>query len=507
MNLKKDTKKHDSTNVLTNQRTSVGTTGLLFEEPSVFAQSVPGRRGVSFAGLDVPAFETCEAFGDLVRDKAPELPELSEVDVVRHFTRLSIQNYSKDLGFYPLGSCTMKYNPKSANRAVALPGFADTHPLQPTADVQGNLRICYELEKWLAEISGMDAVTLWPAAGSHGELAGMLMIRAYHADRGNPRSKVLIPDSAHGTNPASATICHYKVVTIKSGPDGELHPDTVAEAMDDEVAAIMITNPNTLGIYEENIKEIADVVHKKGGLVYLDGANLNALMGYVKPGETGADVMHINLHKTFSTPHGGGGPGAGPVAVTRELAEYLPVPRIVKDGDRYEIEERHPKSIGRINTFFGNFGVLVRAYSYICELGAEGLVDVTRMAVLNARYLRSRLEGTFELPYKKPSLHECVFSDKIQNGFGVKTVDMAKRLMDYGFHPPTVYFPLIVSGAIMVEPTETECKELIDGFCDAMISIAKECEEDPELVKNAPTRPYRRRLDEARAAKDLVLTE
>ncbi len=489
------------------QRTNSGTTGLMFEEPGIFAQSMPGRRGVSFAGLDVPPFNACEALGSLVRDKAPELPELSEVDVVRHFTRLSIENYSKDLGFYPLGSCTMKYNPKSAGRALALPGFADTHPLQEAKDVQGNLEICYELERWLAEITGMKAVTLWPAAGSHGELAGMLMIRAYHTDRGNPRSKVLIPDSAHGTNPASAAVCHYKVVTVKSGPEGTLEPKAVEEAMDDEVAAIMITSPNTLGIYEEHFKEIADIVHAKGGLVYLDGANLNALMGVVKPGRIGADVMHINLHKTFSTPHGGGGPGAGPVAVGDVLAEYLPVPRIVKDGGGFRTSERHPKSIGRINTFFGNFGVLVRAYTYMRELGADGLADVTRMAVLGANYVRSRLEGSYELPYKKRPLHECVFSDKLQNRFGVKTLDIAKRLMDYGFHPPTVYFPLIVSGALMIEPTETECKDLLDGFCDAMIAIAKECEADPELVKRAPTRPYRRRLDEARAARELVLSE
>jgi glycine dehydrogenase subunit 2 len=490
-----------------NGHSNSGTTGLMFEERSVFAQSVPGRRGVGFAKLDVPDVGACEAFKGLVRDEAPALPELSEVDVVRHFTRISMQNYSKDLGFYPLGSCTMKYNPKTANRVAALPGFCDTHPMQRTPDVQGNLRVCYELERWLAEITGMDAVTLWPAAGSHGELAGMLMIRAYHTEHGNPRSKVLIPDSAHGTNPASAATCHYSVVEIKSGPEGTLEPATVEAAMDEEVAAIMITSPNTLGIYEEHFKEICDIVHAKGGLVYLDGANLNALMGYVKPGKIGADVMHINLHKTFSTPHGGGGPGAGPVAVVKELAEYLPVPRVMKDGNGFSTSESFPKSIGRINTFFGNFGVLLRAYTYIRELGSEGLRDVTRMAVLNANYLRARLEGAYDLPYKGRSLHECVFSDKIQNRSGVKTMDIAKRLMDYGFHPPTVYFPLIVNGALMIEPTETECKDLIDGFCDAMIAIAKECEEDPELVKGAPTRPVRRRLDEAKAAKELVLKE
>lgn len=495
------TKGHKSEGLSTSAR------GLAFDEPSIFTQSVPGRCGVSFAKLDVPDFNACSTFGDLVRDKAPELPELSETDVVRHFTRISMHNYSKDLGFYPLGSCTMKYNPKIANKTSSLPGFSDTHPYMHELCVQGNLRICYELERWLSEIVGLESVTLWPAAGSHGELTGLLMIRAYHSDRGNPRSKVLIPDSAHGTNPASSATCHYEVVTIKSGPDGMLHPETVEKAMDDEVAAIMITNPNTLGIYEEHYKEIADIVHGKGGLVYLDGANLNALMGYVKPGEIGTDVMHINLHKTFGTPHGGGGPGAGPVAVGNSLRDYLPRPRIAKRGDKYEIEDDYPKSIGRINTFFGNFGILIRAYTYIRELGATGLKDVTRMAVLNSNYVRARLEKTFELPYKKRSLHECVFSDKIQNKLGVKTMDLAKRLMDYGFHPPTVYFPLIVKGAMMIEPTETECKDLLDGFCDAMISIARECENNPDAVKGAPALTFRKRLDEARAAKEPMLKE
>ncbi len=491
----------------TEGRTGGGTTGLLLEESSVFAQSVAGRRGTSLPTRDVPPFNSCEAFGKMTRDRAPELPELCEADVTRHFTRLSMQNYSKDLGFYPLGSCTMKYNPKIANRAAALPGFADTHPFQPESTVQGNLKVCYELEKYLAEITGMSAATLWPAAGSHGELTGMLMIRAYHTMRGNPRSKVLIPDSAHGTNPASAATCHYSVVTIKSGPDGLLDPAAVAAAMDDEVAAIMITNPNTLGIFEEHFKEVADIVHAKGGLVYLDGANLNALMGVVKPGRIGADLMHINLHKTFGTPHGGGGPGAGPVAVAKELEQFLPIPRIIKDKETYRISERHPKSIGRINTFFGNFGILLRAYTYIRELGAEGLASATRMAVLNANYVRARLEGAYDMPYTKRCMHECVFSDKLQQKSGIKTLDIAKRLMDYGFHPPTVYFPLIVHGAIMIEPTETESKELLDSFCDAMLSIAKECEQDPELVKKAPCRPFRRRLDEVRAAKELVLKE
>lgn len=497
----------DLTTSRSHDLTKKGTTGLLFEESSIFAQSVEGRRGVSLKDKEELPFDANEAFGGLRRDGAPRLPNLSEVDVVRHFTRISITNYSKDLGIYPLGSCTMKYNPKIANRVAAFPGFADTHPYQPLDTVQGNLKICFELEHYLAEISGMDAVTLWPAAGSHGELTGMLMIHAYHASQGNPRKKVLIPDSAHGTNPASAATCRYEVVTIKSGPEGILEPRVIETVMDGDVAALMITNPNTLGIFEENFAQIAKIVHEKGGLVYLDGANLNAMMGYVKPGRIGADVMHFNLHKTFGTPHGGGGPGAGPVGVVQRLAPFLPVPRIKRCGDKFVTVEDAPDSIGRINTFFGNFGILLRAYVYIRELGAQGLVDVTRMAVLNANYVRARLKDAYKLPYTRPTMHECVFSDERQNAYGVKTIDIAKRLMDYGFHPPTIYFPLIVSGAIMIEPTETECKDVLDSFCDAMLAIAKECEENPQLVRDAPTTPFRRRLDEVKAAREAVLSE
>ncbi len=481
--------------------------GLVFEERSVFKQSVPGRKSELPCKNDVPEIDIAKTYGSLARDEAPPLPELSEGDVARHFTRLSLLNYSKDLGFYPLGSCTMKYNPKIANKTAGLEGFTDTHPYQPTGDIQGNLQICHELEGWLAEISGMDAVTLWPAAGSHGELTGMLMIHAYHTSKGNPRKKVLIPDSAHGTNPASAATCHYDVVTIKSGADGMLDPSAVEEAMDEDVAALMVTNPNTLGIFEENFRKVADIVHAKGGLIYFDGANLNALMGYVKPGKIGADVMHFNLHKTFGTPHGGGGPGAGPVGVISKLSPFLPNPRITKNGERYEIAEKDTQSIGRINTFFGNFGVLIRAYTYIRELGADGIKDVTEKAVLNANYLKSKLHDHFDIPYDKAVLHECVLSDKRQNAFGVKTMDIAKRLMDYGYHPPTVYFPLIVPGAIMIEPTETESKDQIDEFCDAMISIASECEKNPDLVKNAPQKTFRTRLDEVKAAKESILKE
>lgn len=478
------------------------TTGLAYEESTVFEQSVPGRAGYDVPELDVPDLNESELKGAPFRKNVAELPELSEADVVRHFTRISINNYHKDLGFYPLGSCTMKYNPKSATRMVSMPGFSLTHPFQPVNTTQGNLQLLYQLERMLCEISGMDGVTLWPAAGSHGELAGMLMIHAYHQAQGNPRKKVLIPDSAHGTNPASAAIVGYEVVEIKSNGNGLITPQAVAEVMDEEVAAIMITNPNTLGLFEEHFRKVADIVHQKGGLVYCDGANLNALMGYVKLGRIGCDVMHFNLHKTFATPHGGGGPGAGPVGVKEKLEPYLPTPIIVDDGKNYALSEDRPHSIGRIKSFYGNFGVLVRAYSYIREMGGEGLKRVTQMAVLNANYIRKRLEGAYHLPYTKPCMHECVFSDKRQNEHEVKTMNIAKRLADYGVHPPTIYFPLIVPGALMIEPTETENKDQLDEFCEAMVAIAKECETDPDVVKSAPHKPYRRKLDEVRAAKE-----
>ncbi len=489
----------------THEQLPFASTGLAYEEPTLFEQSVAGRTGVDLGTLDVPELSDAELKGTPLRRAKAELPELCEGDVVRHFTRISLSNYHKDLGLYPLGSCTMKYNPKSATRAASLPGFAWTHPLQPLASVQGNLELLYSLQNYLAEISGMDAVTLWPAAGSHGELTGMLMIRAYHEAHGNPRKKVLIPDSAHGTNPASAAIAHYEVVPLKSNADGLITPEVVAAAMDEDVAAIMVTNPNTLGIFEEQFKEIAHIVHAKGGLVYCDGANLNALMGIVKLGEIGADVMHFNLHKTFATPHGGGGPGAGPVGVKKPLAPYLPLPIIVKNGAAYSLDESAPHSIGRVKSFFGNFAILVRAYSYIRELGAEGLKKASELAVLNANYVRAKLSGAYHLPYAKPCLHECVFSDKLQLEHGVKTLDVAKRLMDYGFHPPTIYFPLIVHGALMIEPTETESKDELDSFCAAMLAIAKECETNPDVVKNAPTKTFRRRLDEVKAAKEAIL--
>ena len=488
-----------------NQHTNnSATTGLLLEEPNVFEQSVSGREGFDFGKSDIPAVDVKLTLGTkLFRSEIANLPELSEVDVARHFTRLSTYNYSKDIGFYPLGSCTMKYNPKVANFAAGNPLFSETHPFQPTETAQGNLQLLYTLQNDLAEISGMDSVTLWPAAGSHGELTGMLMIKAFHTSKGNKRSKVIIPDSAHGTNPASAAICGYKIQQIKSNNDGLLDPSEVEKIMDEEVAAIMITNPNTLGIFEKNFKEIANIVHAKGGLVYVDGANLNALMGYVRMGDIGCDVMHMNLHKTFATPHGGGGPGAGPVGVKSILAPFLPTPVLVKDKNGHvSIDKMRPQSIGRIKSFFGNFGILLRAYTYIKELGGDGLKRTSEIAVLNANYIKARLKDFYDLPYNLPALLECVFSDKIQNQYGIKTIDIAKRLMDYGFHPPTIYFPLIVHGALMIEPTETESKDLIDQFCDAMIAIANECEHNPDLVKNSPTKPYRARLDEVKAARE-----
>ncbi|MFH1654550.1 MAG: aminomethyl-transferring glycine dehydrogenase subunit GcvPB [Pseudomonadota bacterium] len=473
---------------------------MAFEEKTVFEEGSPHRRGVRFQNSNDSKLEDMFAL-DLIRKEKAEMPELSETDVTRHFTRLSLTNFSKDLGFYPLGSCTMKHNPKVANDTANIAAFRDSHPYQPVDHSQGNLELMWELQNDLAEISGMDEVSLLPAAGAHGELSSMLMIRAYHKKQGNPRKKVLIPDSAHGTNPASAALCHYDVVELKSDADGLLNPATVREAMDEDVAAIMITNPNTLGIFEEHFQEVAEIVHEKGGLVYCDGANLNALMGIVKLGKIGADIMHFNLHKTFGTPHGGGGPGSGPIGVVKKLEPFLPTPRIVKDGDKFEIKSDFPDTIGRVKSFLGHFAIYVRAYTYIRQLGADGLKRATQMAVLNANYIKSRLKNTYHIPYSKESMHECVFSDQVQNKFDVKTLDIAKRLMDYGFHPPTIYFPLIVHGALMIEPTETEAKYLIDQFCSAMITIAKECEEKPELVKGAPYTTYRGRLDEAMAAR------
>jgi len=472
-----------------------GCTGLVLDEKLIFEHSDPGRKGYSLPELDVPKAALPSS---LVRDEVSGFPEVSEVDVVRHFTRLSTWNYGVDSGFYPLGSCTMKYNPKVNEVAARLPGLANVHPETPERLCQGALALMYELQGALAEISGFSAVTLQPAAGAHGELTGMLMIRAFHEARGRSRRKVLIPDTAHGTNPATAALCGYEVVPVSS--DGVLGADAVAAAMDEDVAALMVTNPNTLGLFESQIREVCDIVHAKGGLVYCDGANLNALMGIARPGDMGLDVMHFNLHKTFSTPHGGGGPGSGPVGVSDELVPFLPVPVVVREGEGFRLEYDRSHSIGRMRAFHGNFGILVRAYAYIRSMGAAGLRHASEMAVLNANYIRARLEGTYHLPYPARSLHEVVFSDRDLQG-GCHTLDVAKRLIDYGYHPPTVYFPLVVKGAIMIEPTETESKEILDEFCDAMIAIAGEAAEQPELLHEAPVRTRTRRLDETRAAR------
>ena len=474
-----------------------GTKGLIFNEPNVWDKSREGRCAISLPRADVDRVPLDAS----LTGNAPNLPQLSELDVVRHYTRLSQWNFGVDSGMYPLGSCTMKYNPKTNEVQAARQGFAGAHPLAGDEFSQGALRLMYDLEKYLAEITGFAGVTLQPAAGAHGELAGMLIIHAYHAKRGKQRSKIIIPDTAHGTNPASATLCGYQSINLKSGPKGILEPDAVAAVMDEDTAGIMITNPNTLGLFEEHIKEICDIVHAKGGLVYGDGANMNAIMGVVKPGKVGIDVLHLNLHKTFSTPHGGGGPGAGPVAVTEALIPFLPVPRVKKELDSFKFVTDCPDSIGRLHTFYGHFGVMIKAYAYILSMGPQGLLDVSRLAVLNANYIKESLKGTLNLPYDRPCMHECVFNDAHQKKYHITTMDMAKRLLDYGFHPPTVYFPLVVEGAFMVEPTETESKEDIDQFIDAVKAIAKEAQTDPEKLTRAPVLPKVTRLDEVAAAR------
>jgi len=491
-------------------RVGNATNGFAYEEPLVFERSRPGRVGFSLPACDVPESDPAAVLGAAaLREDLEGLPELSEVDVIRHFTRLSTWNASVDLGLYPLGSCTMKYNPKINEKIARLPGFSAAHPMQPVALMQGFLQLAYELERQLAEISGMDRVTLQPAAGAQGELAGIMMIRAYHEQRGEKRLEVLIPDTAHGTNPASAALNGYRVIPVPSGEDGVLHPEEIAKRMTPGVAALMITNPSTLGLFEEHIAQIAEIVHAKGGLIYGDGANLNALLGITRPGDLGIDVMHFNLHKTFSTPHGGGGPGAGPVGVKNALAPYLPIPVVRRlggqEGDGFTLDYDFPRSIGRLHANFGNVGMLVRAFAYIRSLGPDGLRRCAEMAVLNANYLLARLRGVYHVPYDRPVMHECVLSDRHLDGTGITTLDVAKRLIDYGYHPPTVYFPLIVHGALMIEPTESESLEGLDRFVDAMLAIAEEAREDPELVRTAPHHTRRSRLDETRAARQPVL--
>jgi glycine dehydrogenase subunit 2 len=476
-------------------------------EPLLFEISSPGKKGYQLPELDVPAVDAKQALGAAnVRDQIEGFPEVSEVELIRHFTRLSTWNYAIDLGLYPLGSCTMKYNPRINETVARTEGLAWAHPYQPEELSQGAMEITAVLEDMLAEITGMDAVTLQPAAGAHGEMTGIFLIRAYLQSLGNPRKKLLIPDSAHGTNPATASMSGYAVQNIRSNARGLVDLAELEKFVDEDVAGLMITNPNTIGVFEENITKITDIMHAKGALVYMDGANMNALVGMARPGDFGIDVMHLNLHKTFSTPHGGGGPGAGPVAVKKILEPFLPTPRLRRsDENRWTWDYNRPQSIGRVRAFYGNFGVLVRALAYIMAHGGDGLRRATLDAVLNANYLRKRLEAYFDLPYNAPSMHECVFSDSRQAKLGVRTGDIAKRLIDYGFHPYTVSFPLIVPGALMIEPTETEGKRELDLFADALISIAKEIEEDPQLVTNAPHLTRTSRVDEVGAARKPVV--
>jgi glycine dehydrogenase subunit 2 len=475
--------------------------GLIQHEPLLWEKGCRGRQGMSIPVSDVPVTEPP---ADLL-GAGPDFPDLSEVDVVRHYTRLSAWNYGVDSGMYPLGSCTMKYNPKINERLAATPELAAAHPLLADDEVQGCLELMYGLQQALAAITGLPGVTLQPSAGAQGELTGMLIFAAWHRSRGSRRTKILIPDTAHGTNPASAALCGFRPVPIASGPDGILTAAAVAAAMDEETAGIMVTNPNTLGLFETNIREIADLVHARGGLVYGDGANLNAVMGVIDASRCGIDVMHLNLHKTFSTPHGGGGPGAGPVCVTAALSPFLPVPRVVRDGSGFRLEEDCPEAVGRVHAFHGNFSVLVRAYSYVRSMGATYLKRASQLAVLNAAYLKESLKETLPLAYPRPCMHECVFSDAWLHENKITTLDVAKRLIDYGYHPPTIYFPLVVPGALMIEPTETESRENLDLFIAVLKQIVVEARENPELLRQAPSRVKLRRLDETRAARQPCL--
>jgi glycine dehydrogenase subunit 2 len=489
-------------------------------EGLVFEKSAPGKRGYKLPPLDVPEVDAKAALGAAFREDKAGLPELSEIEIIRHFTRLSTWNYAIDLGMYPLGSCTMKYNPRVNEFVARIEGLADAHPYRPESLAQGILEVIDLLQRCLIEITGMDSITLQPAAGAHGEFTGILLVRAWHESRGNARRKIIIPDSAHGTNPATAAICGYQVENLKSNPQGGIDLEALERQVDEDTAALMLTNPSTLGVFENEIHKIADILHAKGALLYMDGANMNALVGKVRPGDFGVDVMHLNLHKTFSTPHGGGGPGSGPVACKAFLEPFLPTPVLVRTSanreqgsgnrDQKPNGELHweydrAQSVGRVRAFYGNTGMFIRALAYILANGPDGLRQTTEDAVLNANYIRKNLEDLYELPYKTPSMHEVVFSDKRQAAKGVKTGDIAKRLIDYGFHPYTVSFPLIVHGALMIEPTESESLEELDLFIDAMRSIAKEVEETPELVKSAPHSTRVSRLDEVQAARKPVL--
>jgi glycine dehydrogenase subunit 2 len=479
--------------------------GLQFREPPIFERGTKGRTAVSLGPLDVPPVEPESALGELCRKTPAALPEVSEPEVIRHFVRLSQWNFNIDSQFYPLGSCTMKHNPKVNEWAARLDGFAGIHPLTPEHLVQGALELMVRLQGLLAEIVGMDGVSLQPAAGAQGELTGLMMIRAHHQAQGRSPKKIFIPDSAHGTNPASCALNGFEAVPFPAGRAGIVEPETLARAVEnapDDVAGLMMTNPNTLGLFESAMPQLTELVHARGGLVYGDGANLNAVLGRARPGDVGVDVMQFNLHKTFTTPHGGGGPGSGPVAFKRILEPFQPTPVVCRSGDDYVVDSDRPSSVGRVRSFFGNFGMMVRAYAYIRELGATGLRRVSELAVLNANYVAARLRTELELAFDTPPLHEAVFTDRaLEAETGIKTLDLAKRLIDYGFHPPTVYFPLVVRGALMIEPTETETKQTLDAFVDGLVSILREARETPDLVKTAPHLTRLGRLDEARAAR------
>lgn len=470
--------------------------------------SKKGRKAYSLPKLDIEDILLTDMVdADLLKETELRLPEISEVDLIRHYTNLSNKNFGVDTGFYPLGSCTMKYNPKINEDMASNQNFTEIHPYQPVDTVQGSLELMYNLSQMLCEITGMDDVTLQPSAGSHGELTGLMLIKEYHLNRGDTkRTKVIIPDAAHGTNPASAAMADFDVIQINSNKDGSVNMEELKSILNDEVAALMLTNPSTLGLFEENIKEIADIVHEAGGLLYYDGANMNAIMGITRPGDMGFDVVHLNIHKTFSTPHGGGGPGSGPVGVKKELIPFLPVPVIERVDERYELNYEKEKSIGKIKNFYGNFGVLVRAYTYILTMGSDGLKEASTMAVLNANYIKESLKDDYILPIDRICKHEFVLGGLPKGEANIKTLDIAKRLLDYGYHPPTIYFPLIIKEALMIEPTETESIETIDEFIIAMKSIAKEALENPEILKNAPHNTTVGRIDEARAVKKPILT-
>ncbi len=487
-------------------RSSSVRSGIAFVEPLIFERGSAGRTGASLTATDVPEIDLGSILGSTFSVESPPMPEVSEPEAFRHFVRLSQQNFAIDLGMYPLGSCTMKYNPKVNEWAARLPGFARLHPYMPESMIQGALELMHRLERGLAEVCGMDRVSLQPAAGAQGELTGLMMIRAHHAAQGRSPKKVLIPDTAHGTNPASCALNGFESVSFPGSEAGIVSAEQLAPYIDNDVAAVMITNPNTVGLFESDLPKIAAMIHEKGGLVYGDGANLNALMGRARPGDLGIDVMQFNLHKTFTTPHGGGGPGCGPVGFKSILAPYAPTPCVEKRADgSFFLDYQRPQSIGRLRTFYGNFGMMVRAYTYLREMGAEGLKSATDLAVLNANYLRVCLGELWHVAYDRSCMHEVVISDRHLKATGVTTLDVAKRLLDYGFHPPTVYFPLVVKGAMLIEPTETETKQTLDEFVDALASISREANDDPEMVKHAPHLTRLRRLDETRAARKPVL--